>query len=197
MTEYKASSFINLQCPTCGAGLQVAGAQNHFTCNHCGNRYLLDRKLEDFDVGEREQLTPSVTYTQHIQQWLRIAEYELFLHSISIETFKEMQVLYIDVAYRNRSTTAITCRHDQWIVFDREGYTYEPVKDYNFPELYEGKAKRYIGLSRIITPGMRLRGWLGFLIPTSTTIEYLQFSGGVPVKTVEFELQFGPPDYDH
>jgi hypothetical protein len=38
---------------------------------------------------------------------------------------------------------------------------------------------------------MRLRGWLGFLIPASTTIEYLQFSGGIPTKTVEFELQLG------
>jgi hypothetical protein len=66
------------------------------------------------------------------------------------------------------------------------------VKEYNFPELYEGNSKRYLGLSRIITPGMRLRGWLGFLIPASTTFEYLQFSGGTPTKTVEVELQLGP-----
>jgi hypothetical protein len=108
-----------------------------------------------------------------------------------VETVKKDRVLYIDVAYRNPSSTALTCRHDQWIVFDREGYTYEPVKDFNFPELYEGNAKRYLGLSRIITSGMRLRGWLGFLIPASTTIEYLQFSAGIPAKTVEFELQLG------
>jgi hypothetical protein len=35
---------------------------------------------------------------------------------------------------------------------------------------------------------MRLRGWLGFLIPPSTKVEYLQFSGGAPAKTVEYEL---------
>jgi ribosomal protein S27AE len=188
---HQASNFINLQCPTCGAGLQVAGEKNQFACDHCGNRYLLDRKLEDFAVAEREHLEPSVTYTHHIQQWLRVAQYELFLHSVSVETVKKERVLYIDVAYRNRSASAITCRHDQWLVFDSEGYTYEPVKDYDFRELYEGNGKRYVGLSRIISPGMRLRGWLGFLIPASTTIEYLQFSGGIPTKTVEFELQLG------
>ena len=184
-----ASNFINLQCPTCGAGLQVAGEKNQFACDHCGNRYLLDRKLEDLDVAEREHLEPSVTYTHQINQWLRVAEYEVFLHNVAVETVKTEQVLYIDVAYRNGSATALKCRHDQWVVFDKEGYTYEPVKDYNFPELYEGNAKRYLGLTRIITPGMRLRGWLGFLIPPSTTLEYLQFSGGTPTKTVEFELR--------
>lgn len=188
---HKGSNFINLQCPTCGAGLQVAGEKNQFACDHCGNKYLLDRKLKDLEAAERERIEPSVTYTQQIQQWLRVAEYEIFLHSLSVETVKNERVLYIDVAYRNQSANALTCRHDQWIVFDSEGYTYEPVKDFNFPELYEGNAKRYLGTSRIITPGMRLRGWLGFLIPASTTIEYLQFSVGTPAKTVEFELHFG------
>jgi hypothetical protein len=187
----KTPNFINLQCPTCGAGLQVAGEKNQFACDHCGNRYLLDRKLEDIEAAEREHIEPNVTYTQKIQQWLRVGEYEVCLHSISVETVKKERVLYIDVAYRNPSATALTCRHDQWLVFDGEGYTYEPVKDYDFRELYEGNAKRYLGMSRIITPGMRLRGWLGFLIPPSMTIEYLQFSGGIPAKTVEFELQLG------
>lgn len=189
MAKHKGPIFINLQCPTCGANLQVAGAKNQFTCDHCGNRYLFDRKVEDFDATERERIIPNVTYTQHIEQWLRVAEYELFLHHISVETVKEQQVLYIDVSYRNQLIAPLTCRHDQWIVFDRDGYTYEPVKDYNSPELYDGNSKRYMGLSRTLSPGMRLRGWLAFLVPASTTIEYLQFSGGIPAKTVEFELK--------
>jgi ribosomal protein S27AE len=187
------SNFINLQCPTCGAGLHVAGEQNQFACGHCGNKYLLDRKLEDFDAAEREHIEPSVTYTNHTQQWLRVAAYEVCLHSVAFETMNKQRVLYIDVAYRNRSSTALTCRHDQWIVFDRDGYTYEPVKDFDARELYDGNAKRYVGMSRIITPGMRLRGWLGFQIPAAATIEYLQFSAGIPAKTVEFELQLGRP----
>ncbi|NJN94917.1 MAG: DUF4352 domain-containing protein [Anaerolineales bacterium] len=193
MAQYphKTPNFIALQCPTCGAGLQVAGEKNQFACDHCGNRYLLDRKLEDLAEPEREQIRPDVTYTQHIQQWLRVGEYEVFLHSVGLETVRKERVLYIEVAYRNASSAALTCRHDQWVVFDREGYTYEPVKDYDFRELYEGSAKRYLGLSRVITPGMRLRGWLGFVLPAPAVIEYLQFSGGIPARTVEFELQLG------
>lgn len=189
---HKPSHFIALQCPTCGAGLQVAGEKNQFTCDHCGNRYLLDRKLKDLAEPEREHIKPNVTYTQHIQQWLRVGEYELFLHSVGLETVQKERVLYIEVAYRNASTRALTCRHDQWIVFDREGYTYEPVKDYDFRALYEGN-KRYMGLSRVITPGMRLRGWLGFVIPATAILEYLQFSGGIPAKTVEIELHLEQP----
>lgn len=183
------SHFMALKCPTCGAGLHLAPEQNQFACRHCGNRYLLDRKLEDFDPTEREQIEPQVTYTNNIRQWLRVAGYEVFLHSISVEKIKKEPVLYIDVAYHNRSAAALTCRHDQWIVFDTEGYTYEPVKDFNAPELYDGNNKRYIGMSRVITPNMRLRGWLAFAVPASATIEYLQFSGGIPAKTAEFTLQ--------
>lgn len=185
------ANFLNLQCPTCGAGLHIAGDKNKFACQHCGNTYLLDRKLEELNVAEREHLQPTVTYTQHIQQWLRVAEYEVFLHSVSMETVTNSRVLYIDIACRNPSATPLTCRHDQWIVFDKDGYTYEPVRDFDSPEVYAGNAKRYLGLSRIITAGMHLRGWLGFRLPASTVVEYLQFSGGVPAKTVEFQLQFG------
>lgn len=190
MTEHthNTSPFIGLQCPTCGAGLQVAGEKNQFTCLHCGNRYLLDRKLQDLTEPEREHLKPNVTYTQHIQQWLRVGEYEVFLHSIAEETVQKQRVLYIEVAYRNPSGHDLTCRHDQWVVFDRDGYTYEPTKDYDFRALYESNARRYVGLSRVITPGMKLRGWLGFVLPGTAKVAYLQFSGGIPAKTVEIEL---------
>jgi ribosomal protein S27AE len=183
--------YINLLCPTCGGGLQVAAEKNQFACHHCGNKYLLDRKLEELDAAERQHIQPSVTYTEHIQQWLRVAEYEVCLQRVSLETVDKERVLYIDVAYRNPSSTALTCRHEQWLVFDTEGYTYEPVKDFDARELYEGNTKRYLGMSRIITPGMRLRGWLAFLVPAPTTIEYLQFSGGAPTRTVEYKLQLG------
>jgi DNA-directed RNA polymerase subunit RPC12/RpoP len=193
MTEptHKTPPLIALQCPTCGASLQVASEKNQFACSHCGNRYLLDRKLQDLTEPEREHLKPNVTYTQHIQQWLRVGEYEVFLHSIGEETVQKKRVLYIEVAYRNVSGRDLTCRHDQWVVFDQDGYTYEPVKDYDFRALYESDARRYVGLSRVITPGMRLRGWLGFVLPDTALVAYLQFSGGIPAKTVEIELHLG------
>ena len=183
------SKFFTLQCPTCGAGLQVAGEKNEFVCQHCNNRYLLDRTIGEMDAAERENVQPASTYTKQIKQWIRVAGYEVFLHVIAEETVKKERVFYIDVEYRNGSPNPLVCRHDQWIVFDKDGYTYEPVKDFSFPELYEPNGKRYLGMSRTITHDMRLRGWLGFVLPASAMIEYLQFSGGTPTKTVEFQLK--------
>ncbi len=185
------SNLFTLQCPTCGAGLQVAGEENKFVCQHCNNHYLLDRKIEEMDAAEREHIQPASTYTNQTKQWIRVAGYEVFLHVISEETIKKERVLYIEVEYKNATSTPLLCRHDQWIVFDKDGYTYEPVKDFSSPELYEKNGKRYLGMSRTITHNMRLRGWLAFVLPSSATIEYLQFSGGTPTKTVEFQLKPG------
>ncbi len=181
--------FIALQCPTCGAGLQVAAENNGFACDHCGNRYLLDRKLEDLPRPEQEHIKPDVTYTHHIQQWLRVGELEVFLHQVGVEMVEKKRVLYIEVSYRSAAPGAVTCRHDQWVLFDREGYTYEPVKDYDFRTLYEDGVRPYLGLSRVLTPGRMLRGWLGFVVPPTAVLEYIQFSGGIPAKTVEIGLQ--------
>lgn len=182
-------NLFTLQCPTCGAGLQVAGEKNEFACQHCGNKYLLDRKIEEMNGAERENIQPTSTYTTQTRQWIKVASYEIFVHAIVEQTIKDEHVLYIEVEYRNGSPMPLACRHDQWIIFDHNGYTYEPVKDFAFPHLYEQDGKRYLGMSRTITQGMRLRGWLAFVLPPSTTVEYLQFSAGTPTRTVEFQLK--------
>lgn len=182
------SNLITLQCPTCGASLQIAGENNHFICQYCNNNYLLDRKIKDMTAEEWENVQPVTTYTTQTKQWIKVAAYEVFLHAVLDESIKKDRVFYIEVEYRNESPAPITCRHDQWVVFDRDGYTYEPVMDFSFPELYEQTGKRYLGVSRIITSGMKLRGWLAFRLPSSATTAYLQFSGGQPPKTVEFQL---------
>lgn len=181
-------NFFALQCPTCGARLEVAGASQRFVCQHCHNHYLLDRPLEALPEVERENLQPTTTYTHQLQQWLKVAGYEVCVQAIAEETVKTDRVLSIEVEYRNATPVPLTCRHDQWVVFDAAGYTYEPVKDFVAPELYEPVGKRYLGLTRILTPGMKLRGWLVFRLPASTRVAYLQFSGGTPAKTVEFQL---------
>ena len=181
-------TLFSLQCPTCGAALQIAGESNTFSCAHCNNNYLLDRKIEEMDVAERQNIQPLNTYTKQIKQWLKVAEYEIFLHSVALETIKKNRVLYIDVEYRNKQSAPLQCHHAQWILFDRDGYTYEPTKDFSLPELYEPNGKHYLGMSRTITQGMKLRGWLAFVLPESAIVEYLQFSAGTPTKTVEFQV---------
>ncbi len=180
------SNLFTLRCPTCGASLQVAGELNRFVCQHCGNNYLLERRVEELSVAEQENIQPTTIYTQRTQQWLTVAGYTLYLHHLAEEPVKKKRVLYIDVEYRNASPAPLTCRHDQWLVFDGDGYTYEPLKDFSAPDLYERNGKRYLGMTRVITPEMRLRGWLAFVLPPTASVKYLQFSGGSPVRTVEF-----------
>jgi hypothetical protein len=182
-------NLFTFQCPTCGAQLEIAGAANRFACEHCGNHYLLDHKIEDLNSDEREHIRPLATFTNQVKQWLQVAEYKLHLHAISVEQVGEERVLYADIELRNESERPFTCRHDQWIVFDGDGYTYKPVMDFNGPHIYEKRGRIYLGLSRVLTPGMRLRGWLGYILPAGAVVQCLQFSGGSPVKTVEFQVE--------
>ena len=76
------SKLIALQCPTCGARLQIAGDKNQFTCSHCDNAYLLEHKLQEIAAAEREKLQPLATYTPHLRQWLKVGPFEIFVHTL-------------------------------------------------------------------------------------------------------------------
>jgi len=177
------SELFSLICPTCGAGLDITGDDNQFRCEHCGNRYLIDHKVRELDDTARKKLRPLITYAQTTGQWLRVAEYDVLLHQI----MKTDDAFYIEVEYENKTADPIKYRHDQWIIFDDQGHTFEAVKDFNQPDLYRDE-KIYLGMTRVLNPGMQLRGWLAFVLPASTEFEYLQFSAGWPIKTVEFRF---------
>ena len=181
------TTLFALQCPTCGASLQITGESDQFHCEHCGNRYLLDHKVSEMDEPARKHLTPVVTYTQTTGQWLRIAEYDLILHGIENSMIADRRVFYIQVEYENKASGPIKYRHDQWVIFGRDGCSLEPVKDFTHPHLYSDE-KIYLGMTRVLNPGMHLRGWLAFVLPPALTVEYLQFSGGTPVRTAEFRI---------
>lgn len=180
------SNLFNLQCPTCGASLQVDGVSRNILCEHCGNKYLLDQRIEQMNEAERGHLSPTVTYASRSGQWIKVAEVDVLLRSFSEETVSKQYVLFVEVEYENKTSDPIKYRHDQWIVFDKTGYTYEATMDYLHPKLYKGKI--YIGGQRILNPGMRLRGWLVFILPPESAIECLQFSAGIPAKTLEFRI---------
>lgn len=180
--------LISLTCPTCGANLEASGESKKIACGHCGNHYLLDKSVEQLDDAQRNRLSPSVTYVNKSGQWLKIADVDIFLHSFSEETIEKEHVLCAEVEYVNNTDASMKIRHDQWIVFDKAGYTYEATMDYLHPKLYKGKT--YTGRTRILNPGMRLRGWLVFILPPNSEIECLQFSAGIPItKTAEFRIE--------
>lgn len=183
--------LISLTCPTCGATLRSPGDRKQVACEHCGNHYLLENPPAQMDASQRENLSPSVTYSNRPGQWLKVADTDLYLHSFSEETLEKQHVLCAEVEYVNKTDASMKLRHDQWIVFDKTGYTYEPTMDYLHPQLYKGKT--YLGRTRVLNPGMRLRGWLIFPLPDDSVIECLQFTAGPSAapKTLEFRLAKG------
>ena len=180
--------LLSLTCPTCGASLQIAGENSQFRCGHCSNRYLLGHRVRELDESARKHLAPVVTYSESLGQWLKVAEYDVILQEVSYQKRDTDTVFHIHVEYENRTAEPIKYRHDQWIVFDPDGHTFEPAKDFTHPQLYLDE-KIYLGMTRVLNPGMRLKGWLAFLLPNSVTVEYLQFSAGTPTRTVEFRIR--------
>lgn len=180
-------ALFSLSCPTCGASLQVSGESKKVACVHCGNHYLLDKPIAELNDAQRQMVSPSITYSNRAGQWLKVADVDVCLHSFSEETLEEEHVLCAEVEYVNQTESAMKVRHDQWIVFDKAGYTFEATMDYLHPKLYAGKI--YIGRTRMLNPGMRLRGWLVFILPKDSMVECLQFSAGAaPIKTAEFRI---------
>lgn len=179
-------NLIPLRCPTCGAKLQVAADTHQFSCNHCGNTYLLERKVQAITAQEREQLSPLTTYTHQFQQWLKVGNYDIMVHQILEEKIDKQRYLFVNVEYRNNSSDTLSCRRNQWILFDADGYSYDTESS---PNLYQKQERPPLGGERFINPGMRVRGWVAFKIPSAVVVERLQFlTGYLSTKTAEFFL---------
>jgi DNA-directed RNA polymerase subunit RPC12/RpoP len=180
-------TWIELNCPTCGANLHVDSNTNRFSCAHCGNAYLLAKKAGDIAPAEREQPAPITTYTHQLQQWLKVGEYEIFVHQIMEETTPKERLLFVNLEYRNTRHESLSCRRNQWVLFDAEGYTYDPATN---TSLLEARERPALTGERFINPGMRLRGWIVFKLPEHCIVDRLQFlTGFLGTKTAEFLLQ--------
>jgi hypothetical protein len=154
-----------------------------------------------------------------LNQWVRVKEYEICVMAVSDERVppfrfrfeaasyqppslvgeeavpqpadsseERVRVLFVDVMYRNpTSDKSLDCRRNQWVLYDTNGYNYEPTESNRF--LYENNNKPFMGGSRFINPGMKLRGWLAFEIGEDVVPEHLQFTDGfLRGNTAEFRL---------
>jgi hypothetical protein len=87
---------------------------------------------------------------------------------------REERVVYAEVDYRNETDVeSMSCRVNQWHLFDQNGYSYEAQSDLGNTYLY--REKRYFGSDRFIDPGMNARGWFAFTVPQDAKITVLQF----------------------
>jgi hypothetical protein len=118
---------------------------------------------------------PSQHSTKSLQEWIQVGDYDIFVHEITEEqdVVDGKRLVYIEVEYaNNRSVEEISCRRNQWYLYDDQGYSYEAESS---RDLYEKKDLQYLGGDRFLNQGMKLRGWLVFKVPENATIKSFQF----------------------
>jgi hypothetical protein len=80
----------------------------------------------------------------------------------------------------------LSCRSNQWYLYDDQGYSYEAESS---GALYEDKDLQYLGGERFLNRNMKLRGWLAFRVPETATIARLQFmTGFLGTETAEIMI---------
>ncbi|GAB4577839.1 MAG: hypothetical protein Fur0022_05710 [Anaerolineales bacterium] len=179
--------MISLQCPTCGARLDVAKTESQFTCAHCGNAFLFEKTVGETPVAERDHLSPQAIISHQLRQWLRVGNFEIFVHAILEEKENERRFIFVDVEYRNPGKETLSCRRNQWILYDAQGYTFDAASD---SSLLEKRGRPPLTGERFVNSGMRVRGWVVFSPPMNVNLERLQFiTGFFMPKTAEFILQ--------
>lgn len=102
------------------------------------------------------------------------------------------RIVFVDVIYRNsQPDRQLTGRRNQWWLYDADGYSYEALSANRW--LYENNNKQFLGGSRHLTPGTKVRGWVGFELPREAVPERLQFVDGfLSGNTADFWI-FGQP----
>jgi hypothetical protein len=118
---------------------------------------------------------PSQSSTHSPQEWVQVGDYDIFVHEIIEEqdVVDGKQLVYIEVEYaNNRSAEELSCRRNQWYLYDDQGYSYEAESS---GDIYEEKDLQYLGGDRFLNQNMKLRGWLVFKVPENAAIKNIQF----------------------
>ena len=131
-----------------------------------------------------------------INEWIQVGDYDIYVHEIGIEeeAVKGKKLAYIEVEYaNNRSTEELSCRRNQWYLYDTQSYSYEAESDsFNDDfngDLYEITNLHYLGGERYLSPNMHVRGWLIFVVPEEATLDRIQFiTGFLGTKSVDIPV---------
>ncbi len=96
------------------------------------------------------------------------------------EDIETERVIYINVEYRNNSDeSSLSCRRNQWYLYDAEGYSYEATSGRDY--LYDQQGMRYLGGERFIN----------FQVPDEAQIERVQFiTAFLGTKSADVKLHF-------
>lgn len=175
------AGLLTLKCPTCGAKLHYDKSAQILTCEYCGNVHLLEASGQPLPTS----------YALPKRDWIRVGDYEIFLHEVLDDQVNDQRVVYINIEYTTQRTNqTLSCRRNQWLLFDQEYYSYEA--EGSNKALYEDKQRPFFGGERFLNRGMRARGWLAFKVPPAAQLKRLQFfTSFLSARTVDILLDGG------
>ena len=128
-----------------------------------------------------------------IKEWVRVGEYEVIVHKATGRVHGQGQnkarVISIEIEYRNETNEKdLSCRQNQWILYDENGYKYNAQSGSLAVHLYHDK--HYFGNTCTLKPGMNVRGWLVFTLPENAKTQALQFiTAFLNTQTAEFDIE--------
>ncbi len=180
------------QCLICRSEIKAAAMKRRIRCENCESEYLLPQRAYRYAFAAmRNNFLPRATITKldTFGRWLRAGEYEICIYDVIQEQDGSKIVVSVDVGYQNRLIDeTLDCRRNQWVLFDTEDYSYDT--EYGKHDDYLTKKGRHsLGSQRFINPNSKLRGWVAFQIPnTSSPVKIQFFSGYLKTFTVDFFL---------
>ena len=172
------AEWLTLKCPTCGGRLKFDRSTQVFSCEHCGNLHLLENDAEKAPI----------IHNLPKRDWIRVGNFDILLHEVVDAWVSGQRVIYINVEYWNRrSKETLSCRYNQWVLFDRENYSYEAISADR--QLFEDQGRPFFGAERFLNRTMHARGWMAFKVPATAQIMRLQFlTGFLNTSTVDILL---------
>ena len=127
--------------------------------------------------------------TYNMGDWMEVGDYDVMVHDMLTKKVADGKYfVFLDVEYaNNRSDEELSCRENQWILFDTNNYTYE-VETVRY--IYEDYGLTYMGSERFLNKGSHLRGWLAFELPQNAKVRRIQFFNAfLGTKTGEIPIE--------
>ena len=140
-----------------------------------------------------DKISQGQSAVRNVREWISVEDYHIFVNRITEQTIiandKKQRIFHAEVEYSNRSGKEnLSCRRNQWLLYDQNGYTYQAQSEAVAPQLYQAKA--YFGGDRFLNPGMNARGWFAFQVPGDAKLIVLQFlTAFIGTKTADIRVE--------
>ena len=141
--------------------------------------------------------TQGTSSTIYLGQWGEQDNYHIYVHQLKDSTIYDNGLIEpehvrssrIYVEYENKTTESLEYRGGQWLLYDKDGHSYDNEIRVQF---YEDDAPRKLK-EGIIQSNKSVRGWVAFQVPEDAELDYVQFrSNYLSDSVIDVILQPSP-----